>query len=578
MAKNAFGPVGSSGRGQWGSLIPVNPDGLEGARAAREYKRILKADTTAALMYKALALPVRTVNWQMLPGGASEADINAAAFAWDALQQVAGGWISVLANVGSMFWAGWSWLEMVLEKRSGGSVGFAQIALRPQETLFEWKYAGGVLVAMGQSQLNGGMAIIPLERSLLFRTTTEGNDPEGESIYTTARRPWQYKVRFEAVEGVGLYRRWAGFPVVTMPQDATLRSGPEGTDSDEAKADAMIERIYDDRMMGVTLPDGWSINFGGPEGQIDSTMGDTIMRKDMEMSRAVLAQFLLLGLRSVGTQALALALKDTFMLSVDAYLNSIADVFNRDCIPYLFSYNTFPGITALPKLSHSGAASLDLAALGQFIDSLTGAGVSVADVPTVNFLRSQVPGMPEVIEAAPSAARLPDAGGAAPDAKEQAEIERAAAARGMHFAMDDGLDVAALGRLVDSNKAAQTAEVAALQTGMRAALVALPDSATELEVKSKLDDLILASLLLFRARSVADISAAFWLGFGRSIPRDRGGGCLVGVRFRGSPRGYQSQRQVDIVWGHCGPTRRAIDGDHALAQTGAHGGSLRAGQ
>lgn len=508
MVKSAFRAIGSSGRNQWGNLVQIDrkPE-LEGLTGVRTFKNMLY-DPTAMLMYQALALPLRTVTWDVIPGGVTAGDQQAAALAWDALKNVSGGWLALLSNVGSMFWAGWAYLEMVLQRRADGYVGFEEIALRPQETLSQWRYAHhGAIVGMEQSQASGGIELVPLKRSLLFRTTAEADNPEGWSIFKAAHRTWQYKRKLEQVEGIGLQRRWAGFPVLNMPVDATTRAA-EGENSDEAKAEALIQSIYEDKQMGAYLPGGWGLNFGGPSGNTDPTMGDTIMRKDMEMARSILAQFLLLGLRSVGTQALAGSLGQTFALAVDAHLNSVADEFNRYAFPYLFKYNKFPGMTALPALVHASAQSLDLGAVGAFIDSLTRAGVSVVDRPTVNFLRGLIPGMPAVTEQ--------ESGGevAAPGAAERREIEAASLWTGERFAVGDGLNLAQLEALVAANKKAQTAVVEALANDVGAELADLGPDATAAEARNIIDDLVLAALLLFRERSVLDITAAFWLGYG----------------------------------------------------------------
>lgn len=509
MAKNPFKELGSIGRNQWGSMVMVteNPE-LTGLRGVRTFNDMLY-DPTGSLMYQALALPVRTVPWMVQPGGITDVDIEAAAFTWDCFQKVAGGWLGLLSNVASMFWAGWSYFEMVMGRRDDGRVGFSKIAPRPQQTLLDWRYASdGDILGMEQ-QLPDGMAFVPLKRSLLFRTTSEGDVPEGVSIFRAAHRTWQYKHRLEQVEGIGLQRRWAGFPIVTMPAAATTIAA-DSSNSDEAKADTMIEGIYNDRMMGVKLPDGWALDFGGPEGNVDTTMGDTIMRKDMEMARAILAQFLLLGMRNVGTQALAKALSETFSLAVEAFLNSIADEFNMYAIPYLFRYNIFEGLTALPTLIHAPAQALDLQKLASFIDALTKAGVSVADEPTVDFLRSLVPGMPPLpAEAAESEKPAEEKG-----TQEQREIDNATMGRGATFAQG-GFDLLRLDAITAANREAQTATVERLGSDVGSGLAALPETATEVDARRIIDDLVLAALLLFRERSVADIAAAFWLGYGK---------------------------------------------------------------
>lgn len=508
---SGFKELGSLGRSQWGSIVLLKDPRLSGAVGVREWERMLK-DPTAMLMYQALALPVRTVRWQVLPGGVTPVDKAAADFAWDCLTRVAGGWLALLSNVATMFKFGWSYLEMVLKRRADGRVGFSKIEIRPQATLLDWAYTpDGALVGMDQLQAQGADVVVPVTRAAHFRTTAENDDPEGLSIFYAAHRPWSYKFKLEQVEGIGLARRWSGFPVVTLPRDATTWA-QAGDASDEARAAELVQAIYEDRMMGAYLPEGWTLNFGGPAGTTDSTMGDTIMRKDMEMARAILAQFLLLGLRDVGTQALAGSLGQTFTMSVEAFLNQIADEFNSKVIPYLFTYNLWPGLTALPVLAHAPVATIDLTGLAQLLNALTQAGIGVNDAPTVNFLRSLIPGMPPVLDDAGEA----EAPEETPGDSERREIEQAGVWRGETFGDGAGLDVAALTRITNANKAAQTGTLDGLRHDVGKRLAALGEAATEPDAREMIDDLVLLALLAFRQRSVTDIAAAFWLGYGRA--------------------------------------------------------------
>lgn len=521
---NNFKDLGSTGRNQWGSIIYVEDPSLTGLSGVRTYDK-LKTDPTGALMYSALSLPVRTVKWRVDPASSLPVDVEAADFVWDCFQKVRGGWLALLSNIASMFPYGWSYHEMTLKRRTDGRVGFASIALRPQGTLADWDYAdNGDVLGMIQTQATGGQVTIPLAKSLLFRTSDDGGNPEGVSIYRAALRSWEYKRKLEQVEGIGLYRRWAGFPIVTMPKDATMAGQvPEGEVSDQERAEQLIEAIYNDKMMGSYLPDGWGLNFGGPQGNIDTTMGDTIMRKDMEMARAILAQFMLLGLRSVGTQALADSLMQSFELSLEAFLNAIADVFNRDAIPFLLKYNTFEGATGSPKLEHAPVASIDLGKLAQFITALTGAGITF-DQNASEFLRSIIPGMPS--------SNVVDNETETPGKKEKEQIEAAPSAQNedgmrtfmpalaMYAEAGQGIDVEKLTQISEGNKAAQTSNIDKLKADVGDAWTSLGEAATEEAALQALTQILMGSLQNFHARAVSDISSAFWLGYDGPATRD----------------------------------------------------------
>ena len=98
---NSFKALGSSGRNQWGDLFPIDdhPE-LTGIQGVKTFFK-MKNDQTGALMYNALSLPVRTVQWMVQPGGITDVDKEAAAFTWDCFQNVAGGWLSLLSNIAS---------------------------------------------------------------------------------------------------------------------------------------------------------------------------------------------------------------------------------------------------------------------------------------------------------------------------------------------------------------------------------------------------------------------------------------------------------------------------------------------
>lgn len=543
----AFTELGATGRQQWGSMVRVETDPkLMGLTGMNKFDEIRRTDQTGAAMYLALTLPIRGVRWSCEPGGPTPADEAAAEFAWSCFDDMSTSFGDVIGDACTMFTFGWSYLEMVLKRRSGrgslyddGRVGFKKIALRPQRTLARWDIADdGDIKGLVQLTSAGGQVEIPLDRSLLFRTSREGDDPEGISIYRPAVRPYTYRRRLEQVEGIGLYRRWAGFPEVKLPPGATSRADvAEGEVSDEQRAEELVQAIYEDRMMGAYLPDGWELTLGGPEGNVDATMGETIIRKDAEMARAILAQFLLLGLKTVGTQALAQTLLESFTLSLEAYLGVMRDEFNRYAIPYLFRYNQFTGLTALPTLQHTSPRSLDLTALSRFIGVLAGRGMLTADETTEGFLRSLVPGMPpapewEEEEEEEPAISLEEEGGEeeGEEPDEEPDKDQAHSPGPSRLSMggvatfrvgDDikpppGQRAAVYHAMADENAEAQRSNLETWTNATAVEVSGLSEETTEAEMRDLLDDLIMVGLLMFRERSMLDIAAAFWLGFGKS--------------------------------------------------------------
>lgn len=553
--------LGVTGRAQFGRLQYVESDpALQGANAIRMYDEMRRTDPTGMAMYQVLSLPVRRVSWRCDPGGEkTDTDKEAAKFVWSCLNDMSQTLNDFVSDICLMFAYGWTQFWMVLKRRTAsasqyddGRVGFRKMEMVNHRTLVDWEIdpQTGDIVGPIVLSNNGQQVTVPLTGSLLFRTSREGDDPEGISIYRAAVRPYTYKRRLEQVEGIGLHRRWAGFPKVTLPLDATTRTDTaDGEISDEERAESLVQAIYEDRMMGAVIPNGWGLDFGGPAGNVDTTMGDTIMRKDTEMARAILAQFMLQGMRRVGTQSLAGTLFDAFTLSVEAYLEEIRDELNRYAIPALLRWNDFPGLTGMPTMEHTSPRNVNLTDVAAYLRVLAGGDLLTPDVTLESFLRSLVPGMPtEVDEAAWEEERrrkqevvnkmrevATERQGNEPvqgeedaedeDAEDDGEtVERNARffrlsnGRRRKYAYGEKPAIsdrpATYRALADKNAKAQRAMLEGWTTGIAGELAELPGDTPESDLRAQLDDYVLTALLLFRERSMLDIAAAFWLGFG----------------------------------------------------------------
>ncbi|MCE2604181.1 hypothetical protein LH384_34385, partial [Pseudomonas aeruginosa] len=60
------------------------------------------------------------------------------------------------------------------------------------------------------------------DRALHFVTKSRKNNPEGRSVLRGAYRAWYFKRRIQEIEGIGLERDLAGFPVLTAPERMDL--------------------------------------------------------------------------------------------------------------------------------------------------------------------------------------------------------------------------------------------------------------------------------------------------------------------------------------------------------------------
>jgi hypothetical protein len=351
----------------------------------------------------ALTLPTREAKWQVNPASSAGPDIEAAEFVESCLHDMSFSWDDVLTEICSMFTFGWAYMEWVLKARMGanpsggkpasqhddGRIGFKSISLRGQASLHRWdiEQKTGKLKGMYQWAMTQVLHI-PLDKSILFRTTKELNNPEGFSILRPAHRPWSYKRNVERIEAIGIQRAMQGLPVVKLLQGATKAGSVTSGDSTEERAEVLIQRLYDNTMLGVIEEADMEFRFEAPDMRgISKDSGTVIQRYDESIARAALAMYILLGTRERGSYALSRELGDLFFLAVEGFINMISQTFSRWGVPVLFRYNTFPGITGYPEVTTAINRRVDLEVLADFINKTTGAMVLTPDPELERFIR-----------------------------------------------------------------------------------------------------------------------------------------------------------------------------------------------
>lgn len=543
-SKSQFKTLGVGGREQF-TYIEREAE-LVGTAGAETYDRMRLQDPTGMSMYQVLSLPLRKANWWIEPASKADADQEVAGFVTDCFNDMGHTFSDLMANICLMFPQGWTQFWPVLKRRTeknssfpDGKVGFDKFEMVAHRAVMEWTFDKATLELIGPEVMreSGPNIVVPLDKSLHFRTSPEGNSPTGVSIYRPVVRTWKYRLRLEQAEGIGLSRRWKGFPIVWMPEGATTEADL-GNKSDEYKARKMLEGIHDDRMVGAYLQqDVWGLDFGGPIGTIDATMGETIIRKDAEMARAILAHFIMLGLRAVGTQALAETLLDLFITSSEAFLTVIADELNSGAINMLLDWNQFPAMTGAPKIRFASPRALDLRNVGAFINLIARAGTFTASLDSENFLRSLIPNMPQLEEG-----EFPeDNGDGQEDSDKESEdggqersgrdpkksqkpnntaniqeptqvgtaTQRVAK---QTFQDEPGSSLSGYHQMADEHSAAQMEYLEQWTQGL---VGDLGGELTEQELRDKMSAAVLAGLSTFHARGATDLNEAFFAGLGR---------------------------------------------------------------
>ncbi|MBR1859926.1 MAG: hypothetical protein IJ797_10570, partial [Selenomonadaceae bacterium] len=287
-------------------------------------------------------------------------------------------------------------------KYSDGLIGWQKLPIRSQESFYQWEYDDSDNL-IGFTQIPAPsfkLITIPIDKLILFRTESRKDNPEGKSILRNAYRSWYFKKRIQEIEGIGIERDLAGFPVLTAPQGVDIWST---TDPDMqsllAACNQFVQNIRRDSMEGLTLPEGWKLELlsTGSRRQFDTSA--IIERYDTRMAMTVLADFVFLGHQNAGSWALSSDKTELFAMAIGAFLDIICETFNRKAIPQLIDINgsAFDGISDYPRLIHGDIETNDLDKLGNFFEKMTGIGAITPTSDDEDYLRRQA-GLPDRVE------------------------------------------------------------------------------------------------------------------------------------------------------------------------------------
>ena len=385
---------------------------LRGQKAVQTYKEMAANDPIVASMLFAIDMFLRKVEWRVQAAGEDDKSKQDAEFLEQCKDDMSTTWPDFISEVNSMLQFGWSYFEILYKRRttvvdSSGNqkskyndnkIGWRKFDPRSQDSLDRWIFDddGGTRGLVQRPAPDYQERYIPIGKSLLFRTTSRKNNPEGRSVLRAAYRPWYFKKRIEEIEAVGVERDLAGLPMATVP--ARFLSAT-ATDQEKAMVNSirqLVANVRRDRQEGIIWPQDYDpttkqpqyeftlLNSGGTR-QFDTS--NIITRYEQRMAMTVLADFILTGHDSTGSFALATSKSGMFQASLGAWLDIIKDTLNNYAVPRLFRLNGVEG--PYPTFEHDHVQQPSLADLATFVAALAGAGAQLfPDTELENHFRS----------------------------------------------------------------------------------------------------------------------------------------------------------------------------------------------
>ncbi len=414
-----FEALGVSGLQRTGGMITDEfVKNLRGQRGAKTWREMSDNDPVVGALMFAIERLILQMDWRVDAYDGDDQNDNdhkEAEFVESCLHDMNHSFSDTLSDISTFLVYGYAFTEVVYKKRGGasddptqrsqysdGRIGWRKWALRAQETTYEWMFDddGGIRGMIQQDPNSGTNVTIPIERALLFRTSTARNNPEGRSLMRNAYRPWRFKKTIEEIEAIGIERDLAGLPVAHVPPSMLGANATSAEVAARSAIEQLVRGIKRNENEGVLFPlaydeDGRKqyeltlLNAGGAR-QFDTDQ--IVGRYDQRIAMTVLGDFILLGHESVGSFALGASKIDLFTTAVSQIAQSVADVINSHAIPRLYKLNGL-ATDRLPRLVVSGLTHTDLATLGAFIQSVAGVGALTLDDNLDAHIR-QVAGMP----------------------------------------------------------------------------------------------------------------------------------------------------------------------------------------
>lgn len=399
--------LGESGlRRQSGYVYEEFVPTLRWPRAERVFSEMASNDpVVGAILYLAEML-FRNVDWTVKPETDSADDKAAADFIKECMDDMEMSWNDTISEVLSMLTYGFSFHEIVYKIRRGpdesnkkyqskytdGKIGWRKLPIRSQATWEAWEIDGnGDVQAFIQASDEKGKVVIPMSKGLLFRTRVQRNNPEGRSLLRNAYRPWYFKKRIEEIEGIGIERDLAGLPVLTAPEGVDIWNNEDPRSVNvRATAEALVQSVRRDAEEGILLPFGWDLQLlaTGSARQFDTNA--IISRYDNRIAITMLSDLVLIGGEKTGSFALAEAKQSMLATALEAQLENISTVFNKNAVPQLLKLNGMKGKASLVpgEIEAPGIKELSLLLRSMNVDISR-------DKELMNYLR-KVASLPEM--------------------------------------------------------------------------------------------------------------------------------------------------------------------------------------
>ena len=382
---------------------------FKGSRKAKIFRE-MQDDVVIGTLLDSLLMPLLAAEFSVVPAGDTEKDKQNAQFLNECLDDMTRyTWRQHVIDQMSMIVWGWSVSEIVAKKRSGGGVyppskyddgkiGLHILDPRGQETLKRWEMDEefNVEKMVQQDPLSGKSLEIDAWKMLHVTFRSRKRSPEGSSPLRSLYRAWYTRKNLEIIEAIGSERDLCGLPVIHLPYGAG--------DDDKTAAETLIRNIRQDEEAGLVIPPppspegdgGWKFELIGSPGQKQFNVREIIRDLNKIILMRFFAQFLLLGMEQVGTQALVKGSHDFFALCLKSIQQELLETWNSQLVPFLFNMNPqmITGSSGVPRISWGSTGVKDVQQAANIMEKMVKSQILTPEETLEDYLRG-VLGLPD---------------------------------------------------------------------------------------------------------------------------------------------------------------------------------------
>jgi hypothetical protein len=335
--------------------------------AGKVYRDMLDNEPAAAALWTAARTLLRT-DVQVDNAGVTDASKRAGECVEACLSDMRDSLDTKLKQMTSAMFYGFDIHEIVYKRRPDGMVGWADWAIRRQETLARWDTDknGRVSGFTQRPPPTYTLTSIPLKKCVHTIADDSDGSPEGRGCLRPMYRYWYMVTQFELLAGIGL-ERGVGFPVFQR----TDKDPPvQLTEAQENSLAAQAEAIRQNEQAYVLLPPGITFRFEPMPGVEAASYLAFIQNFRIWMLSTSLAEFIALGTGDTGSFALGKSKIELFLKALTGFQNKLCDTINRQAIPMLMRYNGWGDLEEYPKISLPAVREYDLNMIANFAKTL----------------------------------------------------------------------------------------------------------------------------------------------------------------------------------------------------------------